>query len=396
VFGGRFGFFGVESHFTAGDRNVVLAQDGFCLILVDFHGIPLVLIWLNRRIFNNIMTFLHYLELVAGRVDLNPAEAEAAMLSILNGEVSATRIAGFLVALRMKGETSQELVGFARAMRQKAAPMDAGIAGKPLVDTCGTGGDGAGTFNISTVAAFVVAGAGVHVAKHGNRAITSPPGSGSADLLESLGVGMPMPLDLAARAIREVGIGFLFAPAVHTAMKHAQPVRLELGLRTVFNLLGPLTNPAGADAQVVGAPSKKAAQLIAGALAELGLRHGFVVHGADGLDEITTTGATLAFEVRDGKAERRTLEPEDFAVKRARLEDLAGGGKVRNREIALAVLGGERGPQRDIVLANAAAALVAAGTAGTFLEGMAIGAVSLDSGAARRKVEELARFAGAG
>ncbi len=338
------------------------------------------------------MPFLRYLEQAVRRQDLTSDEAEAAMDAILNGRVNASRIAGFLVALRMKGETSSELVGFARAMRRMAAPVDAGLVDKPLVDTCGTGGDGAGTFNISTVAAFVVAGAGVHVAKHGNRSITSPAGCGSADLLESMGVRMPMPPDLAARAIREVGIGFLFAPAVHAAMKHAQPVRIELGLRTVFNLLGPLTNPAGADAQVVGTPSEKAAELIAGALAELGLRHGFVVHGSDGLDEITTTGTTLAFEVLDGKSARRRLEPEDFAVKRARPSDLAGGGKERNHEIAMAVLGGERGPRRDIVLVNAAAALVAAGTVETFLEGMAIGAVSLDSGAARRKAEELARF----
>jgi anthranilate phosphoribosyltransferase len=337
------------------------------------------------------MPFLRYLKQAAGRQDLTPEEAEAAMHAILNGQVSATRIAGFLVALRMKGETTSELVGFARAMRGMAAKIDAGLAGKPLVDTCGTGGDGAGTFNISTVAAFVVAGAGVHVAKHCNRSITGPAGGGSADLLESLGIPMPMPLDLAARAIREVGIGFLFAPAVHSAMKHAQPVRIDLGMRTVFNLLGPLTNPAGADAQVVGTPSEKDAELIAGALAELGLRHGFVVHGSDGLDEITTTGPTLAFEVSDGKAHRRLLEPEDFALKRARPEDLAGGSKGRNHQIALMVLGGERGPQRDIVLVNAAAALVAAGLVPTFLEGMAIGAVSIDSGAARRKVEELAR-----
>ena len=338
------------------------------------------------------MPFLHYLEQAVGRKDLNTEEAEAAMLEILNGQVSPTRIAAFLVALRMKGETPRELVGFARAIRRMAAPVDAGVIGKPLLDTCGTGGDCMGTFNISTLAAFVVAGAGVHVAKHGNRAITGPAGGGSADLLESLGVRMPMPLDVAARAIREVGIGFLFAPAVHTAMKHAQPVRLDLGIRTVFNLLGPLTNPAGADAQVVGTPSDKSAELIARALAELGLRHGFVVHGADGLDEISTTGATLAFEVREGKAERRRLEPEDFAVKRARLEDLAGGGKERNLEIAQAVLAGERGPRRDIVLVNASAALVAAGKAQNFLEGMAIGTVSIDSGAARRKAEELAKF----
>lgn len=340
-----------------------------------------------------IMPFQNYLERVVERADLTSDEAEAAMYAILNGEVSAVRIAGFLVALRMKGETAPELVGFARAMRQLASKVDHGVADKAVVDTCGTGGDGAGTFNISTLAAFVVAGAGVHVAKHGNRAITGRVGGGSADLLESMGVPMPMPTHLAARAIREVGIGFLFAPAMHIAMKHAQPVRIDLGIRTVFNLLGPLTNPAGADAQVVGVPSEKAAELLAGALAELGLLHGFVVHGSDGLDEITTTGATLAFEVHDGRAERRILEPEDFAVKRARPEDLAGGDKAANYEIAMAVLGGEPGPRRDIVLVNAAAALVAAGKAETFLEGMALGVVSLDSGAARRKAEELARFA---
>jgi anthranilate phosphoribosyltransferase len=340
-----------------------------------------------------IMPFLHYLERVAHRADLTAGEAEAAMHDILNGQASAVQIAGFLVALRMKGETAQELVGFARAMRKLAAKVDPALSGKPVVDTCGTGGDGAGTFNISTLAAFVVAGAGVHVAKHGNRSITGPKGCGSADLLESMGVPMPMPLDLAARAIREVGIGFLFAPAVHASMKHAQPVRIELGIRTVFNLLGPLTNPAGADAQIVGAPSDQAAELLAGALAELGLRHGFVVHGSDGLDEITTTGETLAFEVRDGRAERRMLEPQDFAIKPARRADLAGGDKARNFEVGQAVLAGERGPHRDIVLVNAAAALVAADHAATFLEGMAIGTVSIDSGAARRKVKELARFA---
>jgi len=195
-----------------------------------------------------------------------------------------------------------------------------------------------------------------------------------------------------ARAIREVGIGFLFAPLVHTAMKHANPVRVDLKMRTVFNLLGPLTNPAGASAQLAGVPSERAAELVAGALAALGLTRGFVVHGSDGLDEITTTGPTLAFEIRDGKAKRRTLEPEDFAVERVSPADLKGGDKARNLEIAQAVLAGERGPQRDIVLVNTAAALVAAGKVDTFLEGMAIGTVSLDSGAARRKVEELAMF----
>jgi anthranilate phosphoribosyltransferase len=231
----------------------------------------------------------------------------------------------------------------------------------------------------------------VRVAKHGNRAITSKCG-GSADLLESLGIDIAFSPEDTARAIREVGIGFLFAPAVHTAMKHAQPVRRELQLRTVFNLLGPLTNPAGATAQVVGAPSAKTARLIAGALAALGLPRGFVVHGSDGLDEITTTGPTLVFEIRNGAVEERTLEPVDFGVGRAAAGELKGGDAARNAEIASAILAGGKGAARDIVLVNAAAGLVAAGKVETFLEGVAMAVVSIDSGAARGKVEALARF----
>ena len=294
------------------------------------------------------------------------------------------------MGLRMKGETVDELVGFARAMREMAAPVAVGLNGQTLLDTCGTGGDGTGTFNISTLAAFVAAGAGVRVAKHGNRSMSSR--CGSADLLESLGIEIAVPPAEAARAIREVGIGFFFAPAFHTAMKHANPVRKDLRMRTVFNFLGPLTNPAGATAQIVGAPSVRAAELMAGALAALALHRGFVVHGSDGLDEITTTGPTLVFEIHDGKVERRTLEPTDFAVPIAAPEALKGGDRERNLEIARAVLGGGRGPHRDIVLVNAAAALVAAGKVETFLEGMAIAAVSIDSGAAREKAEALARF----
>jgi anthranilate phosphoribosyltransferase len=313
------------------------------------------------------------------------------MHAILGGHTSEPQLAAFLIAMRMKGETVDELVGFARAMREMAVPVEHGVEGKTLLDTCGTGGDGAGTFNISTVAAFVVAGAGVHVAKHGNRSISNK-GGGSADLLESMGIEIALPPAESARAIREVGIGFLFAPHVHTAMKHANPVRVDLKMRTFFNLLGPLTNPAGANAQLAGVPSERAGELISGALAALGLARGFVVHGSDGLDEITTTGPTLVFEIRDGKVERRTLEPADFAVHPAPPNALKGGDKARNLEIAAAVLAGERGPHRDIVLVNAAAALVAAGKVETFLEGMAIGTVSIDSGAARRKVAELAAF----
>lgn len=336
------------------------------------------------------MSLLPYLERVAQRVDLSTPEAASAMHTILSGQATHIQIAGFLMALRMKGETVEELVGFARAMRQMAARVDVGLGeGETLLDTCGTGG-GDGTFNISTIAAFVVAGAGVHVAKHGNRSYSSA--CGSADLLESLGIDIAFTPENAARAIREVGIGFLFAPHVHSAMMHAAPVRAELKMRTALNLLGPLTNPAGANAQLAGAPSETAAELIAGALAQLGLRRGFVVHGSDGLDEITTTGSTLVFEIREGSVERRTLEPADFAVRTARPEDLRGGSKARNCAIAEDVLKGVHGPHRDIVLVNAAAALVAAGRVETFLEGMAIATVSIDSGAARKKVEALARF----
>ena len=335
-------------------------------------------------------SLLPYLARVVDREDLPAADAESAMQIILDGAASHAQIAAFLIALKRKGETAGELVGFARAMRRMAAPVDAGLNGQTLLDTCGTGGDGCDTFNISTVAAFVVAGTGVHVAKHGNRSISSK--CGSADLLEAWGIKIAMPLDVTAHAIRDIGIGFLFAPAVHTAMKHAQPVRTELKMRTVFNLLGPLTNPSGATAQLVGAPSEKAAELMAGALAALGLQRGFVVHGSDGLDEITTTGSTLAWEICDGRASLRTLEPEDFAMHRATPEDLRGGDKQQNLEIANAILSGASGPQRDIVLVNAAAALVAAGKAGTFLEGVALSVVSIDSGAARRKVAALAHY----
>jgi anthranilate phosphoribosyltransferase len=331
----------------------------------------------------------HLIRVVEGE-NLSANDAESAMGIILRGEASQPQIAAFLIALRMKRETVGELVGFARAMRQMAVPIDARLAGETLLDTCGTGGDGCNTFNISTIAAFVVAGAGVRVAKHGNRSISSK--CGSADLLEAWGIRIAMTPEETARAIREVGIGFLFAPAVHTAMKYAQPVRVDLKMRTVFNLLGPLTNPAGATAQLLGAPSAQAAELMAGAMAALGLERGFVVHGSDGLDEITTTGPTAAWEIRGGKVEAREIEPEDFAVRRAATEDLRGGDSQENLKIANDVLAGARGPQRDIVLVNAAAALVAAGKVETFLEGMALGVVSIDTGAAKAKVEALARY----
>ena len=336
------------------------------------------------------MSLIPYLHRAVRREDLDAAAAEEAMEVILGGHASTAQIAAFLVALRMKGETADELIGFARAMRARASRVPADLAGGPLLDTCGTGGDARGTFNISTIAAFVVAGAGVRVAKHGNRSISSR--CGSADVLERLGVRVAVEADQAARAIREVGIGFLFAPAFHPATKHAHAARLELKMRTIFNLLGPLTNPAGATAQLAGAPSEEAARLIADALAALGLERGFVVHGSDGLDEITITGPTLAYEIANGQVTRRTLTPEDFGVAPAALEELQGGDPDENCEIARAILAGARGTKRDVVLVNAAAALVVAGRATSFTEGMAVAAESIDSGAARRKLEELAAF----
>jgi anthranilate phosphoribosyltransferase len=337
------------------------------------------------------MTFLPFLHAVSAGRDLSTGEARGAMEMILAGTVSSSQMGGFLVALHMKGETVDELTGFARAMREVAVAIHPGLNGEPLIDTCGTGGDGLATFNISTVAAFVVAGAGVHVAKHGNRAMSSR--CGSADVLEALGVSVTLAPEAVGRAIREVGIGFLFAPAHHSAIKHVQPVRLDLKMRTFFNLLGPLTNPAGATAQLVGAPSEKAAELMAHTLAALGLARGFVVHAADGMDEISTTGSTLAFRIEHGRVERLTLEPEDFGVGRAEAAHLKGGDTNCNAAIAREVLAGAFGPPRDIVIVNASAALVAAGKASDFREGVRLAKESIDSGAARARLEALARFA---
>jgi anthranilate phosphoribosyltransferase len=334
---------------------------------------------------------LPYLQRVAARENLDAVDARLAMLAILGGEASTAQIAAFLVGLRTKGETAEELLGFARAMREKATLVETGLDGEPLLDTCGTGGgEGPATFNISTIAAFVVAGAGARVAKHGNRSISSQ--VGSADILEAMGINAILPAAHAGRAIREVGIGFLFAPLLHPAMKHAQPARLELKMRTVFNLLGPLTNPAGATRQLIGAPTAAAAELMAHALAGLKPERAFIVHGSDGLDEITTTGPTAVFEVRGSEVGRMEWRPEDFGVTRASLDELHGGTREVNCRIAREVLAGKRGPQRDIVLVNAAAALVASGLANDLRRGMQLAAESIDSGAAGGKLEKLALF----
>lgn len=333
---------------------------------------------------------LPYLHLVAARENLTAEDARLAMLAILSGDATTPQIAAFLVALRMKGETPDEVLGFARAMREKAERVEIDPGAGPLLDTCGTGGDGGATFNISTIAAFVVAGAGVRVAKHGNRSLSSK--CGSADLLEELGINITSSTQEIARAIREVGIAFLFAPMLHPAMKYAQPARVELKMRTVFNLLGPLTNPAGATRQLIGAPSDPAAELMANALAGLEPQRVFIVHGSDGLDEVTTTGRTTVFEVAGREVSRFTWNPADFGVNQANPADLAGGDRVLNRQIAESVLKGETGARRDIVLVNAAAALMAAGVAANPRDAMREAAVSVDSGAAWSKVERLIEF----
>jgi anthranilate phosphoribosyltransferase len=330
--------------------------------------------------------------------ELTRQQAESAMEEILSGRVDSVQIAQFLAALRFKGETVDELVGFATAMRRHATPIfPAGRSRveEALVDTAGTGGDAQGTFNISTAAAFVIAGAGVRMAKHGNRSFTSR--CGSADVLEALGVRLDLPGERIAQAIEKIGIGFLFAPAIHAAMKHAANARRELRMRTVFNLLGPLTNPAGASAQIVGVYDASLTDLLARALGELDVRRAFVVRGADGLDEISISGETSVAELRDGAVQSYSLTPEDFGLSRAGIETLRGGDAAQNAHIIEQILGGhgsphEHGPRRDVVLANSSAALVASGRAGDFLEGVRLAAESIDSGAARAKLDALVSF----
>jgi anthranilate phosphoribosyltransferase len=334
-----------------------------------------------------LQPFLHK---IAAREDLSADEAREAMLVILTGQATTPQVSALLMGLRTKGETANELLGFARAMREKSARIDVGLDSEPLLDTCGTGGDGGNTFNISTIAAFVVAGAGVHVAKHGNRSFSSQ--CGSADILEQLGVQVSLAPERVAQAIREIGIGFLFAPMLHPAMKHAQPARMELKMRTVFNLLGPLTNPAGALRQLIGAPSAHAAELMATALAGLGPERAFIVHGADGLDEVTTTGSTLVFEITGLQVRSFHWTPADFGVSPTNPEALRGGDRSRNAAIATAILQGQPGAHRDIVLVNSAAALLAAGSTTDPRAAMVRAAQSIDSGAAWTKLQQLVKF----
>lgn len=327
-------------------------------------------------------------EAIAGLVegtDLNMTQTEAVMSEIMSGEATPAQIAAFLTALRIKGETVDEIAGCARVMQQHALHVNP--TRLDVVDTCGTGGDDSGTFNISTTVAFVAAGAGIGVAKHGNRSVSSL--CGSADLMEALGVRIDLNPEQVARCVDEVGIGFCFAPLFHPAMKHATPVRREIALRTVFNVLGPLANPARAKRQLIGVYSAELTEVLADVLRALGSERAFVVHGHGGLDELTTTGPNRVSELREGHVISYTLNPEDLGLPGARSEDLAGGDAEANASITREILSGKTGPRRDIVLLNAAAVLVAGGAAGDLAEGIRLAAQSIDSGAARTKVEQL-------
>lgn len=325
--------------------------------------------------------------LLDGR-DLSRAQARDVMGEIMSGAATPAQIGGFLVALRLKGETADEIAGCAEAMRAHV------LAVKPrrrdLVDTAGTGGDGAGTFNISTAAALVAAAAGAGVAKHGNRAVSSS--SGSADVLEALGFALELPAERIERSIDELGFGFLFAPSHHPAMRHAAPVRRELAARTVFNVLGPLTNPAGARAQVVGVYSPELVPTIANVLARLGARRAFVVHGAGGVDELSPAGPNLVCEVSGGKVRRREIDPRDFGVPRCKPGDLAGGSPADNATTIREILAGARGPKREAVLLNAAGAIAAGGHARGLKEGYRVAAETVDSGAAAERLGQLIAF----
>jgi anthranilate phosphoribosyltransferase len=326
-------------------------------------------------------------KIVSGN-NLTSTEAREVMREIMHGQATSAQIGAFLTALRMKGETADEIAGCALAMRESA------IAVKPkrnqLVDTCGTGGDGSGTFNISTTVAFVASGAGLAVAKHGNRSVSSR--CGSADLLQALGVNLELSPEQIAQCIDEVGIGFLFAPKLHPAMKHALAPRKEIGLRTIFNILGPLSNPAQAKRQLLGVYHSDLTELMAEVLRALGAEHAFVVHGADGLDELSVTGQNKVSRLYNGYIETYHLDPEELGLPRAKLIDLAGGTIGDNAETTRALLEGKRGPKRDVVLLNAAAVLIAGGKASSFSEGLVLAAEAIDNGSAQRKLHQLVEF----
>ncbi|HEY8551558.1 MAG TPA: anthranilate phosphoribosyltransferase [Vicinamibacterales bacterium] len=317
--------------------------------------------------------------------DLTAAEAAAAMARIMDGKAAPAQIAGLLMGLRLKGERPAEIVGFATAMRERSVRLARTYP--HAFDTCGTGGDGAGTFNISSVVALVLAACGVPVAKHGNRSVSSR--CGSADVFEALGVDVTAPPAIVERCLQEAGVAFFFAPTFHPSMRHAAQVRRDLGVRTAFNLLGPLTNPAGARRQLVGVPRPELTELVARALGLLGSERAWVVHGADGLDEVSTTGYTKVSEVRNGCVATFYVHPADFGLPKARPADLAGADGPTNADIARQILAGARGPQRDVVLLNAGAALLIAGAVSTVGEGIARAGEAIDSGAAQAVLDRL-------
>ena len=318
--------------------------------------------------------------------DLREGEMMAAMTEVMEGEATPAQIAAFMTALRMKGETVEEVTGAARIMRQKATRIDA--RSSVVVDTCGTGGDGSNSFNISTTTAFVVAAAGLTVAKHGNRAVSS--GCGSADVLEALGVKIDAGPEIIEECLQEIGIGFLFAPRLHGAMKYAIGPRREIGIRTIFNMLGPLTNPAGATSQLIGVYDPKLTEMFAGVLKNLGTKRAFIVHGADGLDEATVTGETRVSELKEGMITTYNIDPLDLFGETYPTSDIRGGDAEQNARITTEVLsGGRQGACRQIVILNAALAIVAGGKAGTIREGMATAGACIDSGAALKKLQAL-------
>jgi anthranilate phosphoribosyltransferase len=330
------------------------------------------------------------LQKLAGGENLAFKEMKAAMECIMSGQASPAQIGAFVTGLRLKGETVQEIAGAASTMREKAVRITPRLPnGNALLDTCGTGGDGCQTFNISTAAAFVAAGAGAPVAKHGNRGVSSK--SGSADVLEALGVDITAEPPLVQRCIEEIGIGFLFAPRLHTAMKHVSEPRKELGFRTIFNILGPLTNPAGADAQLLGVYDPALCRVMAEALIMLGTKRAMIVHG-DGLDEITTTGPTNIAYVHDGTIDEMILEPGQYRIRTSQIENLMGGTPAENARTIEDLLKGLRGPKRDIMLLNAAAGLFISGVTDGLQTGLARAEESVDSGAAYRKLCALREF----
>jgi anthranilate phosphoribosyltransferase len=337
------------------------------------------------------MNIREAIDKLVNRIDLSEAEMIEVMNQIMTGEATPLQVASFLTALRMKGETVEEITGAARVMREKAHRVNVGS--KTVLDTCGTGGDQKGTFNISTTTAFVLAGAGVNVAKHGNRSVSSQ--SGSADVLGALGVKVDAPKEKVEQCIAKIGIGFLFAPLLHEAMKYAVQPRRDIGIRTIFNILGPLTNPAMATHQLIGIYSGELVGMIAHVLKNLGSVCAMVVHGQEGLDEISLCGPTRVAELRGGQVKEYVIEPEQFGFQRCRLEDLHGGSAEQSAVIVRAVLDGKPGPARDVVLLNSGAAFYVSGSAATVQDGIRLAAQSIDAGKARQKLEQLVEMTNA-